>query len=352
MSIPLYRVKLAVALGLLLISAVDARLTQARELTIYVAPQEQKSGTGLKPAEPVGSLAEALRAAKANMAEDVTGVTVQVASGTYKGQRLRLNGTPGDVPFHLQADPKASSRPKFDGGGKGVWFVLKSTKHDTSPVRISGLEVFNYVSAVSLSGQRKSEDLWNGGNEITDNVFAKIGQGNAKSRPATAAVSLVNSRNNKVVGNTFKDIRNVKDCNLLHAIYIAHYSANNIISDNVFDGGCGAAIKVRDASHANKIVRNKFVNQQAEAFQDSFCDKSRSSMCTKSTAECPSWDTVFENNTMAKLPKMQAFSASAGKAPIKQPKLTVVKGQAQPPGCPTPPGQPRRIKSLENKYVD
>ncbi|GAB1579137.1 hypothetical protein [Bordetella petrii] len=354
---PLYRAKswsafAAAGLATLLIGLAPG-LASARVLSLYVAPNGSMSADGTKKEQAVPTLARAIEIAKQRLQPDVSAVEVHVAPGVYKDQQLKLAGTPGGLPLSLLgAAGKDNARPQFQGKGEGTWLSYSSNKHDKNSLKVSGFEVSNYRTAISLNGSRKNKDSWNGGHEITNNVFMKIGQSSEAVRPSTAAIRLVNSRNNKIVGNTFNEIRNVQQCNLLHAVYVAHYSSGNLISNNTFDGGCGAVIKVRDASNGNKIVQNKFLNQELEAVQDSFCDKSKSSMCTRETPECPSWDNVVESNAIATAAPdvLAARTAAAGKK-MGQPKVAVVKGQAAPPGCDAPPGEGRRIRSVQNQYM-
>ncbi|MDM9557756.1 right-handed parallel beta-helix repeat-containing protein [Bordetella petrii] len=325
----------------------------ARVLSLYVAPNGSTSADGTAKEQAVPTLTRAIEIAKQRIEPDVTAVEVHVAPGVYKGQQLKLLGTPGGLPLALVGPAgRDNARALFQGKGEGTWLSYSSNKHDRNSLKVSGFEVSNYRTAISLNGSRKNKNSWNGGHEISNNIFMKIGQSSEAVRPSTAAIRLVNSRNNKIVGNTFNEIRNVQQCNLLHAVYVAHYSSGNLISNNTFDGGCGAVIKVRDASNGNKIVQNKFLNQELEAVQDSFCDKSKSSMCTREAPECPSWDNLVESNAIAAAPPevLAARTAAAGKK-VGQPKVAVVKGQATPPGCDAPPGEGRRIRSVQNQYM-
>jgi hypothetical protein len=186
----------------------------------------------------------------------------------------------------------------------------------------------NYVTAISLNGKRTAPGDSNSENTIRLNVFRDIGQiAFPAGKPSTAALRLVNSKNNKITNNQFINIRNNTGCSALHSIYIAHYSSGNLIEDNVFNGGCGATVKTRDSSGGNIVRGNTFIDQSEPVFLDSFCNKDARDDCTKETSECPSWGNEFSNNAMERL------GTKAKKTPVQ------VLGPDTPGGCPPPPGR-------------
>lgn len=323
-------------------SAVGGYSSVAAPLTVYVATDGSESANGLDKQNAVATIKKAVDIAKENIRSNTSSVVVNVAPGKYENQRLKMWGTPGNLPFSLIGERIGDRRAHFIGDGTGTWVSFSSYQRDRHKIEISGFKVSNYVTAISINGSRKNINNWNGGHKIQNNLFFNIGQANAVGRPSTAAIRLVNSRHNEITDNEFHEIRNIKQCNLLHSIYLAHYSSFNEITRNVFDGGCGAVIKVRDASNANKITKNRFLNQSAEPFHDSFCDRSRSSLCTKKSAECPSWNNVLEANQV----ETKETKRGSGKR-----KLIVVKGQIQPDGCPAPVSGNARIKASGNIYI-
>ena len=230
-------------------------------------------------------------------------------------------------------------RPVFNGNGKGrSWLVLESASGTPSRLTVENIEVTNYVTAISLNGQRASISASNSENIIQNNIFRNIGQISfPEGKPSTAAVRLVNSRSNRIIQNKFINIRNNVGCGALHSIYIAHYSSDNLIEGNVFDGGCGATIKTRDASNSNVIRNNRFFDQSEPVFLDSFCDKDSRDDCTKETSECPSWGNVFRDNNMARL------KSRAQREPVR------VSGTDLPSGCPQPPTRASRVIELNNR---
>ncbi len=89
----------------------------------------------------------------------------------------------------------------------------------------------------------------------------------------------------------------------IHAIYIADGASGNAISNNTFDGGCGAPISIRDGSNDNTISNNSFSRQKADRFiLDWFCDPRQVKHCGNPTPECPSWNNVVVNNHVVQQP--------------------------------------------------
>jgi len=309
----------------------------AADVVVYVKPGGSDQASGASEADAVGSLQAAVKKVLAQKPAGLTGRRIVVLPGSYLEQVTVVRDLPDEMPLVITAAPGA--RPVFDGNGKGrSWLVLDSATGKSSRLTVQGMEVANYVTAISLNGERTSTNASNGQNVLRDNVFRNIGQVAFPSgKPATAAVRLVNSRNNQIVQNQFINIRNITGCTALHSIYMAHYSSGNLIQGNVFDGGCGATIKTRDASNENTIRDNKFIDQAEAVFLDSFCDKDAREDCTKAENECPSWDNRFENNSMARLaPKVHKAPAQA-------------KGSDAPSGCQLPATRRGRLSQANNR---
>jgi parallel beta-helix repeat protein len=175
------------------------------------------------------------------------------------------------------------------GGNGGTWLSLHAGS-GLSNIRISGLEITNYQTAISFNGQRENTTQWNGGNIIKDNIFSNIGQiSKPDAKPSTAAIRLVNSDHNLITNNRFINIKNNDKCALLHAIYVAHDSTDNIIENNFFKDSCGDAIRLRDSSNNNIIRKNVFQMAWAKSpISEWHCDKKIRTDCTKKTGEYPS----------------------------------------------------------------
>jgi hypothetical protein len=311
----------------------------AADTMVYMKPGGNDQASGKSEAEAVGTLQIAVKRVLA-LPVDVGGSRkVMILQGTYLAQTVVVADLPDDEPLILTGAAGAAQRPVFDGNGKGrTWLRLDSSTGKTTRLTIEGIEVANYVTAISLNGNRQALGNFNAENVIQKNLFRDIGQiAFPSGKPSTAAVRLVNSRNNRITENSFLNIRNNSGCGALHAIYIAHYSSGNLIGGNTFDGGCGAAVKTRDSSGSNLIKENRFIDQTEPAFLDSFCNKDLRQDCTKETSECPSWGNEFVNNTMAKL------GPKARKAPV------LVAGPDWVAGCPAPQAGRRRLLESQTR---
>jgi hypothetical protein len=327
---------MAIMLGFLAVFCMGA--AGAAELVIYLAPNGNDKADGLTQRTAVASFQIAVDRALEQGSAKHSRLRISVAPGTYTAQRAVTGGTPDGKPLVIMSEKGEGDRPQFDGAGKGgTWLILKNATGKPTHVTVAGLEITNYETAISLNGARGKEATSNSQNVIRNNIFRNIGQiAFPEGKPSTAAVRLVNSDDNQIVRNRFINIRNIKGCGALHSIYLAHYSSGNQVTENVFDGGCGATIKVRDAASNNVIADNQFLNQEEPVFLDTFCDRNAREGCTRAEAECPSWHNEFRGNQMAKLGKKAATS------PVK----TV--GDEQPPGCPSPPADRQRVKQSGN----
>ncbi|MBE2241746.1 MAG: right-handed parallel beta-helix repeat-containing protein [Burkholderiaceae bacterium] len=316
---------------------VAASLAQAAEVAIYISPSGDSKASGNDEGKALDSLQVAIERVLAQKGPDITARRILVLPGHYVGQFAVIEDLSDGIPLVIAA--AKGGRPVFDGNGEGrTWLVLKSSTGKPTRVTIEGLEVTNYVTAISLNGDRDSERASNSENIVRGNVFRKIGQiAYPSGNPSTAVIRLVNSKHNTIIQNHFVDIRNITRCSKLHAIYMAHYSSNNLIEHNTFERGCGATLKTRDASNDNVIRNNRFIEQRDSLLVDSFCDKNvRGEDCTKKTNECPSWGNTFEANTAERM------GPRARKAPI------AILGPNNPTGCPLPRTK-ERLNAAQNR---
>lgn len=250
-----------------------------------------------------GTLGEALRAYAGRQHCPPEGVRIEIAPDTYEDERLALEKVPCPLTIagrRAAADaPHGDGRPIFRGRSEGTWLVVRAPGAGHIDLAIQRLEITDYQTAISVNGNRSSIAGWVGGLQIVNNRFARIGSPRPDQSPSTAAIRLVNSRNNLIIGNEFESVRNARSCGGLHAVYMAHMSSHNLIRSNSFVDGCGDVIKVRDQSNDNRIEQNTFERQEGHALLlDSFCDKLSRTDCTKAGGECPSWNNVFEGNTI------------------------------------------------------
>ena len=278
-----------------LISACSA--SGAAEL-LFLAPKGSDTATGRSNAEALATFGKAMQVAMRS--KDPEGTTILVAPGTYTDQSFVMRLV-GPVPPITIRRAVANEAAVFDGvDNRGSWLRVRSTASMPLQLTIEGMSIRRYGMAISLEGP---PDTPNGisGMRVLDNRIEEIGTPGPP--PATAALRLTNAQDVKVVGNTFRKIRNFgtnapKDCVLLHPIYAAHNASRNTIENNIFDDNCGVAIKFRDGSDNNLIARNVFRNQALESrMQDWYCDSSRRKDCLgERDSECPSWNNRFVDN--------------------------------------------------------
>lgn len=245
-----------------------------------------KVGAGSEP-----TLEAALDAVATKAAGGETRATIDIAAPVLTGESidfkwpenldgLEIRGTAGNV---------------IDGrDNTSTWLTIRAANGRKTNVLIHGLTVTRYARAVVFEGSReRPEDGWNGGNEISGMHFADIGS-RGTTKPATAVLDFVNSRDNRVTSNTFDDIYDSKNCGVLHIVYLASYSSHNYVADNIVHSRCGVPFKIRDASNDNMFVNNQVTEDTAyPVYQEDYCNSAARSGCTKHLPECPSVRNVF-----------------------------------------------------------
>lgn len=325
----------AMKISMLLLATLlgTANAMAAPQVTLYMAANGSDSRDGQSPGTALQTLQRALDLAIQKATGATQGIVIQVGDGVYKNQEVVTSAHPDGIPITIQPADKAA--PVFDGNsGGGTWFMLKNTSGRATNITITGMHVINYVSAVSFNGNRDDPGASNGHNVVRENVFEKIGSiASPDGKAGTAAVRMVNSDDNLITGNRFITIRNLDRCQGMHAIYIAHNSTNNRVEDNAFEDGCGQTIKVRDDSHDNAVVHNRFTRQEGNALMiDSFCNRKKTNECTKEGPECPSFGNIFEDNLWEQEgsnPDLKIVNALQGN---------------NIEGCPPPPREPRILE--------
>lgn len=297
-----------------LISLAGVGVSNAQNvLTIYIDPHGSDGHNGRTSKSAFATLQHALDVAYAYGSKSSgRTIRIEVSSGRYIGQAVKLSQPPPYTRFEIVASQNAKVKPEFDGAGTGkTWFVLQAKTQRKATFLFDGLAVSNYFTAMSFNGFREHPEAHLGGNTIQNMTFRRIGQIAAPDGPRSmAAVRFVNSRNNLIKNNEFIEIRN-NNCDGLHALYLAHHSSGNRIVDNLFMHACGSPIRLRDNSNDNLASGNIFRDIRYQAiFDEWYCDPAKSK-CTKRTPECPSWNNRYENN------KVEGSNKTAMKSPTK-----------------------------------
>jgi hypothetical protein len=272
--------------------------TPAAALVLYVGPDGQSDADGRSPERAIGDIQRALNKGLAQRPKGET-LELRVLPGTLTGQRLTLKSSEAEGGDIAIVRDEGIQRPVFDGKGLDApWFTVEADKGPLRKLRVTGLEVKGYATAITLNGSRDIDARSVSDVVIRNNIFRSIGQTEMTQKsPSTAAVRLVNADKVEIINNRFARISNRRKCGLIHAVYVAHGSTNNVIEDNTFEDSCGDAIRFRDGSSGNKVVRNSFVDAWADApISDWYCDASSRKDCTKKTPECPSFDNEIADN--------------------------------------------------------
>lgn len=270
--------------------------TWCGEIAIYASPEGNDARRGEGENNAVATIQRAMSLAEAVPA-GTTQVNVILSPGIYLAQRFATSGNRHGVPILVVSG--SGGRAVFDGNGQGgTWMTLYPRDGKPSNLKLNEIDVRNYETAVNAKGDRNNSEDWAGGMEIRRCSFTNIGNiAKSGASPSTAAIRLVNSDRNVIAYNVFTHIRNNESCVLLHAIYVAHESTDNLIEGNYFEDSCGDAIRFRDGSSRNIVRSNTFKNSwYLSPVSDWFCDQDRRSDCTKASGECPSYDNVLDSN--------------------------------------------------------
>lgn len=270
-------------------------VAQAEPFVVLMAPSGDDINDGRTLDSPVLTLNRVQEVISDALPDRDQDVQVRVGPGVYRDQQVvwTFSMPEHTITFMPLFDDKV--RPVFDGDGTNgaTWFRLNHSSGQPTNLVFHYIRVENYATAIDFHGNRNSEDGHNGSNRIYGSYFRGIGEN------TTAAVRLVNSRNNQIINNHFINILSSSNCGRLHAIYIAHMSSGNEILRNRFQNSCGDPVRIRDYSNNNIVNDNEFIEVgQNAAYTEWFCDHDTNDRCTKPSAECPSWYNEFRNNDL------------------------------------------------------
>lgn len=267
--------------------------------TLYMSPSGSDSNTGASATKPLKTLKGVL--SKVTAAKPTDAVNIVVAEGTFLSQSViwtYFNGQP--ITFAPPAG--ATTKPIFDGEGTGLtWFTMSDSALPTN-LHFIGLKVTNYWLGLDL-GRDKAPG--NSQNEVRGMLFERIGGFYTRGLPnpkGYAALRLRQSSNNTITQNRFHGVKNSDAADsdgdgvnedltaYIHAIYLAHHSRSNVISDNDFKQVTGDAVRTRDGSDDNLIEGNSFVTAgKYSAYSD---------WIAETGDECPSRGNRFRDNVV------------------------------------------------------
>lgn len=265
-----------------------------------MAPTGNDANDGLTLDSPIKTLNRAQAIIADNIAQyGERDVLVRIGPGEYLDQSVVWTTTMAQHSITFMPLFNDKVRPVFKGSDEcQTWFKLAHSKGEDTNIQFKYIHVEKYGAAISLEGSRNAEGASNSNNHIYGMYFKNIGNVACTSASApTAAIRLINSDNNDISNNHFVNIINDSGAGLIHALYVAHMSDDNVIRANRFVDNSGDPVRLRDYSNRNVIYDNKMYNTGIVAgYTDWYCDHDVRDDCTKVAPECPSWDNAFRNN--------------------------------------------------------
>jgi hypothetical protein len=280
--------------------------------TLYLSPEGSDSASGLTVDEALLTLdgvQTKLKLDKPTIDQDIEVRILFIPDKPYRGQEKvtwthtspthSISFMPSDYQDGMGFDDIAG-RPTFDGEGlPSFWFDLHSSKGEATNLHFYYLRVESYINgAIRFLGTRASRSPgWNGYNRVYGCYFFQCGsqhrKGGYKYISGTAGIDLVNSRNNRIEYNLFRDLEDElfwpdgREQLQMHGVYLAHSSDHNVIEHNRFRNISGDPIRVRDYSNHNEIISNMFTRAGKCAFLSEW----------HGDEECLSWENKFLNNS-------------------------------------------------------
>jgi hypothetical protein len=309
---------IAAVLTLLLSGATQATAEPAEAFQVFLDPAGSDTNSGLSASAPVRTLARAQAVLTA--AQPQTDVEVRVRQGTYTAPTTTwtfvvpghtVNFMPIDYQYGDGVDDIAG-RPVFRSDGTaGYW--LRGRMPDTMPqggdggLRFYYLRVERYSEGgIALAGRyhtdsdglRVPADAGFNHNKVFGMELVDIGSKWSSAGYGYGGVDLVNSSGNLIQNNHFVHLENTGDkAALLHGVYIAHHSSDNVIIDNQFAYISGDPLRARNDSNHNDIHGNALERTgQKGQFSDWFCDTSTGCVDSDHPRECASQGNLFHEN--------------------------------------------------------
>jgi hypothetical protein len=290
----------------------------AAVFTVYLSPTGSDGNDGLTAATAVRTLARAHQVLVAQ--RPTVDVEVRIAQGTYVAAQTSWSFyVPGHFVSFMPIDYEiGESRDGIAGlpvlrsnGSAGWWLTARlpggHTGGDTN-LRFYYLQVEGYSTGglhinggTQINAQGISVPSTTGANHNTlyGMVFQKLGSKHNASGFGYGAVDLVNSSDNFIRNNHFRNNENTGgDAGLIHGIYLAHWSKRNTIAANRFSFISGGPMRTRNDSNDNDIYANTFERTGTAAYSEWFCDAACVSANPGHGRECASHGNVFHDNAV------------------------------------------------------
>ncbi|WP_327585690.1 hypothetical protein OHA25_00445 [Nonomuraea sp. NBC_00507] len=288
--------------------------TSGEVYRIFMAADGSDAADGCTRTTAVASLARVQALLKA--AAPGKDVEVRIARGTYRqtSQVSWDHYVPGHAISFLPTGytpgngRPADGVPIFDGGGAAGWW-FKATLPSGHPggatmLRFYYLQVQNYANGLQIvgglttsGGRRLPATKGANKNIIWGMTFTRLGNKHAPQTAGTAALSLANSKGNRVEASHFKQLENTgSEGKLMHGVYLETHSNGNTVTRNRFELVSGDATRARNDSNGNRLFDNTFRRTGVRgAYEEWFCHPTTG--CDRPTSqECASHGNVFYSN--------------------------------------------------------
>lgn len=304
-------------LGAALLLSISTSANAANVFTVYMSPDGSDLNNGLSPQTAILSLerAEAILAAT----DPTTDVEVRISQGIYVAPLTEWRYyIPGKTISFLPIDYEEgdgindiAGRPIFRSDGTpGYWFSARLPKNhpggDTNlnfrylqveKYSAGGLQFYGGVTE-NAEGITVPASAGINNNTVFGMMFYRLGSLYNPTGGGRGAVNTWNSSNNRIQNNHFFRNENVaSEAALIHGVYLAHHSNNNIIASNRFTTITGDPIRTRNDSNDNDIYDNTFVQSGYTAYYSEwFCDQACVDTHPGHGRECASHGNAFFDN--------------------------------------------------------
>jgi hypothetical protein len=285
--------------------------------SVYLDPGGSDVADGRTPGTAVKTLnrAQAILTAAAPESE----VEVRIGQGRYVAPQVTWRFyVPGHRVSFLPADYEEgdgigdiAGRPVFESDGSaGYWFTARlPTGHPggATNLRFVYLQVEDYSSGglQFYGGIKTNEDGISvpategvDGNAVYGMMFRDLGSAHNPASVGYGGINTWNSSGNRIENSHFVANENAgADAGLIHGIYFAHYSQNNVVRGNRFERISGGPMRTRDDSNGNDFG-NRFIRAGTAYYSEWFCDSECVADNPGHARECASHANLFHENVL------------------------------------------------------
>lgn len=290
----------------------------AEPFTVYLDPDGSDSADGDSPDTAVATLDRAQDVL--DDAEPDGDVEVRIAQGVYVAPTTTwtfyvtghsVSFLPIDYEDGDDVDD-IDGRPVFRGdGSEGYWLSARPPGDDfdgDADLDFRYLQIERYSSGgLQFHGGVEIDDGMTvpAGEGVNNNVvygmeFRELGSKHVPAGTGYGGLNTWNSSGNEVRNNHFVQNENdASEAGLIHGIYLAHHSSENVIASNRFDTISGGPMRTRNDSNDNDIYHNTFTLAGVGAYYSEwFCDDDCLDDNPDHGRECASHGNFFYENEL------------------------------------------------------